>query len=154
MSKKKQKKVLASLTYTFKLAHLWENFLDQYFKETNITIKQFLLLLTIREKFKQPPSISEVAAESGSSHQNIKQIAVHLKKKEMLLLQPDTVDKRFLRLNVTPSGEAFIDTHYQELTRLFTKVFKKEKSKEIQHLNDTMERLIEQSKKRLNKLSE
>lgn len=154
MAKKKQQKVLQSLTLTFKLAHLWENFLDQYLKSTNITIKQFLLLLTVRDKFDNNPVISDLAAETESSHQNIKQIALQLKRKGFVQFKKEPTDKRFLRINITNSGNEFIEMHMNEITTLFTKIFKKEKSKDVQKLNELLEELIGQSKKRLTRISE
>ena len=154
MSKKKQQKVLQSLTLTFKLAHVWENFLDQYLKSTNITIKQFLLLLTIRDKFDNHPAISDLAVETESSHQNIKQIALQLKNKNFVQFKKDPTDKRYLRIIITNAGNKFIEMHMNEITTLFTKIFKKEKSKDVQKLNELLTELIGQSKKRLIRISE
>ena len=154
MSKKKQQKVLQSLTLTFKLAHVWENFLDQYLKSTNITIKQFLLLLTIRDKFDNNPAISDLAVETESSHQNIKQIALQLKNKNFVQFKKDPTDKRYLRIIITNAGNKFIEMHMNEITTQFTKIFKKEKSKDVQKLNELLTELIGQSKKRLIRISE
>lgn len=154
MLKKKQEKVLESLTLAFKLTHLWEHFLEQYFKNTNITIKQYLLLITVRDKFKDTPAISEVAGEMESSHQNIKQIALHLKRKGLLSIKKDNADKRFLRLELTSDGHGFVDAHLGELMKIFAKIFKKEKTKDIKKFNAMLEGLINQSKKRLDKVME
>jgi DNA-binding MarR family transcriptional regulator len=153
MGKKKQEKVLETLTLTFKLSHLWEHFLDAYFKNSHVTIKQFLLLLTIRDEFDKHPAISEIAAATESSHQNIKQIALHLKEKSLITINSDPTDKRISRIALTNAGENFINEHLGELIKMFTKIFKKEKIKDIRKLNKLLEDLIGESKKRLDKIT-
>ncbi len=153
MAKKKQHAVLESLTLAFKLSQLWENFLDQYLKATNITIKQYLLLLTIRDKFENSPVISQLADKTASSHQNIKQITIQLKNKGYVQLKKDATDKRFLRVHMTTSGNEFIESHMNGITKAFTKIFKKEKLKNIERFNSLLGELIDQSQKRLHKIS-
>ena len=57
--------------------------------------------------FDKPPTIKEVAKEMGSSHQNVKQVALKLEQKGLLSLQKDKRDARVTRLKLTENSYDF-----------------------------------------------
>ncbi|APH14975.1 marR family protein [Clostridium sporogenes] len=78
-----------------KLETLGNNFLGEF------TTKQWFFMLILMNFFKEPPTLSELASEMGTSHQNAKQIAIKLEEKGFLVVKKDTKDKRVLRLTPT-----------------------------------------------------
>lgn len=64
--------------------------------------------VNINEFFKEPPTLSELALEIGTSHQNAKQIAIKLEEKGFLVVKKDTKDKRVLRLTPTNKIEKYV----------------------------------------------
>ncbi|MDU5117998.1 MAG: MarR family transcriptional regulator [Clostridium botulinum] len=78
-----------------KLETLGNNFLGE------LTTKQWFFMLILMNFFKEPPTLSELALEMGTSHQNAKQIAIKLEKKGFLVVNKDIKDKRVLRLTPT-----------------------------------------------------
>lgn len=87
-----------------------DTLLGRELKEHDLTTKQWLLIIVVENSFKHDPSIKEVAEAMGSSHQNVKQVALKLEKKGFLSLEKDKNDARILRIKLTDR----IDTFAQE----------------------------------------
>ncbi len=113
-----------------KLETLGNNFLGE------LTTKQWFFMLILMNFFKEPPTLSELAAEMGTSHQNTKQIAIKLEEKGFLVVKKDTKDKRVLRLIPTNKIEKyaklredkdyfFIEKFFNVLTKEEVKIFTK-----------------------------
>jgi DNA-binding MarR family transcriptional regulator len=81
--------------------------LEREFNKFDITTKQWFLSIIIDNLFDSPPTIKEVAREMGSSHQNVKQIALKLEQKGLLILEKDREDARVTRLKLTENGHDF-----------------------------------------------
>lgn len=69
---------------------------DSFYDE--ITVKQFFLLICLGLFEEDAPTLNELAQVMGSSHQNVKQIALKLEKIGFVSLIKDKVDKRKLRV--------------------------------------------------------
>lgn len=91
----------------FVTANLLETLLDRAFAPYGITVKQWLLLITITSLFREPPTIKQVAGTMGTSHQNVKQVARNLEKRGFLRLVKDAKDARVTRLVTTEACHAF-----------------------------------------------
>lgn len=89
------------------VANKMDTLLDRVLNKYNITSKQWFLLLILFNLFEYPPTIKEVAKEMGSSHQNVKQVALKLKEKGMLKLEKDKNDLRVTRLIATEKSYGF-----------------------------------------------
>lgn len=89
------------------VANKMDTLLDRVLNKYNITSKQWFLLLILFNLFEYPPTIKEVAKEMGSSHQNVKQVALKLKEKGMLKLEKDKNDLRVTRLIATEKSYDF-----------------------------------------------
>ena len=63
-----------------------------------LTTKQWYLLIHLISFFREPPTLSALAAEMDTSHQNAKAIALKLQEKGYLELVKDKKDKRTLRV--------------------------------------------------------
>lgn len=81
--------------------------LEREFKEFGVTTKQWFLSETINSLFDSPPTLKEVANEMGSSHQNVKQVAMKLQQKGLLTLEKDKKDARVTRLKMTEQSQDF-----------------------------------------------
>ena len=88
-------------------ANKLDTLLDRTLRKYNITSKQWFLLLGVMSLFDGPPTLKEVAKEMGSSHQNVKQLALKLQEKEMLTLEKDSQDQRVTRIVVGKKSFAF-----------------------------------------------
>ncbi|WP_334074998.1 MULTISPECIES: MarR family winged helix-turn-helix transcriptional regulator [Paenibacillus] len=89
------------------VANKMDTLLDRALNKHNITSKQWFLLLILFNLFEHPPTIKEVAKEMGSSHQNVKQVALKLEEKGMLKLERDKKDLRATRLVATGKSHDF-----------------------------------------------
>jgi len=84
-----------------------ETLLDRAFARYNITVKQWLLMISITSLFAEPPTVKQVAGAMGTSHQNVKQIALNLEKNGFLRLEKDAYDARATRLVLTEAARSF-----------------------------------------------
>lgn len=91
----------------FVTANLLETLLDRAFAPHGVTVKQWLLLITITSLFREPPSVKQAAEAMGTSHQNVKQVALNLQKSGFLRLEKDAHDARVTRLVTTDACRAF-----------------------------------------------
>lgn len=91
----------------FLTANLLETLLDRAFAPHGITVKQWLLLITITSLFREPPTVKQVAEAMGTSHQNVKQVALNLEKGGFLRLLKDEHDARVTRLVTTEKCRTF-----------------------------------------------
>ena len=97
----------AAFGMLFVATNLLETLLDRAFARYNITVKQWLLMISITSLFAEPPTIKQVAGAMGTSHQNVKQIALNLQKSGFLRLEKDANDARATRLVTTEAVRAF-----------------------------------------------
>lgn len=89
------------------VANKMDTLLERTLSKFNITSKQWFLLLVLLNAFDKPPTIKELAKEMGSSHQNVKQVALKLQDKGMLLIEKDKKDLRASRLVPTEKSYKF-----------------------------------------------
>ena len=83
------------------VANKIDTLLERELKEYDITFKQWFLTIVLENSFDSPPTIKEVAKAIGTSHQNVKQIALKLEKKGLIALEKDKKDGRITRLRLT-----------------------------------------------------
>jgi len=89
------------------VANRMDTLLDRALKEYDITAKQWFLTVVIENSFDKPATIKEVAREMGTSHQNVKQVALKLEQKGMVALEKDKKDARVTRIRVTEESYKF-----------------------------------------------
>lgn len=91
----------------FLLSRYWEGILDAGLRETGITAKQLFMLALMEREFSEAPSISELAARSLTSHQNVMQMARSLQKRGFVVIEEDPVDRRVKKIRLTPHHRRF-----------------------------------------------
>jgi DNA-binding MarR family transcriptional regulator len=75
--------------------------LERELKEFDVTTKQWFLSETINSIFDYPPTLKELGNAMGSSHQNVKQVAIKLQEKDLQTLEKEKKDRRVMRLRMT-----------------------------------------------------
>lgn len=96
------------------VANKMDTLLERDLKEYDITFKQWFLTIVVENSFDSPPTIKETAKAMGTSHQNIKQIALKLEQKGLIALEKDKKDARVTRIRLT-------DLNFKLTERLQTK---------------------------------
>lgn len=89
------------------LANRIDTMLARELRPFDVTTKQWFLSVMIASLFEQPPTVMEVAKMMGSSHQNVKQVALKLAEKNLLRLEKDPADARITRLVMTEYSQEF-----------------------------------------------
>lgn len=90
----------------FVVSNRLETILEREFNRFGVTVKQWFLSIVIDKLFDRPPTVKQAARAMGSSHQNVKQIALKLSDKGMLRLEKDERDARATRLRLTGESRA------------------------------------------------
>jgi len=101
-----------------------DTMLEREFRRFDITTKQWFLSVIIDNLFDNPPTMKEAAKEMGSSHQNVKQVALKLEQKGLLNLQKDKRDARITRLKLTENSYNFWEKVRKEGTTFTQALFK------------------------------
>ena len=105
------------------------------------TMKQWLLTAAVAHCGAIPPKLSEVAELMGSSHQNVKQIALKLEEKGFLRLARDPRDSRALRLILTEKSNLYWENRQTEDERFLRELFAGFSPAEINALSDGIDKL-------------
>ena len=94
---------------------------DSFYSE--FSAKQWHLLLYVQGFRNSPPTLNELAAQMGTSHQNTRQMVSRLEKKGFLSLSPDPDDRRKTRIELTercaPLWEKYQQLQEQSIQALF-----------------------------------
>jgi len=89
------------------LSNKLDTLLDREMIPFGMTSKQWFLLLVVSTLFDKAPTIKEAAKAIGTSHQNVKQMALKLEQKGFLKLEKDSRDARATRLKPTEYSMTF-----------------------------------------------
>lgn len=81
------------------LAQRMRTLMDQHLAADGLTTQQ-ATLITVVDAI-GTPTLSETAAAMGTTHQNVRQIAAALQRKDFLTVDPDPTDRRAVRLRTT-----------------------------------------------------
>jgi MarR family transcriptional regulator, transcriptional regulator for hemolysin len=91
----------------FILANRVDTILERVLQKYNISSKQWFLSICVASLFEKDPSLKELAKESGTSHQNVKQVALKLQEKTLFELYKDPKDARTTRVKLTENSTEF-----------------------------------------------
>lgn len=131
----------------FQLSNELQKYLDKILSEYDMTGKQFLLLIVIGTFENGDPTLGEITKRFGSSHQNVKQIAMKLEKKGYIEIKTDVNDTRVRRFKLTDKSIQFWDERDEDDLRRFVQLFAGIENKEIDDLQNGMEKIYENIKK-------
>lgn len=116
--------------------------LDREFKQFDVTTKQWFLSESIKSLFDEPPTTKELAGEMGSSHQNIKQVALKLQQKGLLKLVKDKKDARVTRFNLTERSRDFWKKTEPKGAIFRAKMFKEMDKEDIARTRAVLEKML------------
>jgi len=125
----------------FIVANRVDTMLEREFKQFGITTKQWFLSVIIDKLFDKPPTMKEVAKEMGSSHQNVKQVALKLEQKGLLILQKDKKDARVTRLKLSENSYDFWTKISGEGTSFTQALFKNIEEDELKVARRVMQKM-------------
>ncbi|MFZ5989328.1 MAG: MarR family winged helix-turn-helix transcriptional regulator [Bacillota bacterium] len=108
-----------------------------------MTIRQWLMTVAVAQYKDNPPTLSEVAMIMGSSHQNVKQLAMKLKENGFLAIEKDKEDQRVIRLMLTKKSCSFWKRWQLDVKNLLTGIFKDMNKEEIEVLYNCLNKLYE-----------
>lgn len=124
------------------VANQMDTLLERELKEHNLTTKQWLLTIVVQNIFDHDPTIKEVAKGMGSSHQNVKQVALKLAQKGFVVMEKDPNDARITRIKLTDAVDSF-GKESQKKSEIFTeKLFHGITAEELAMTRSAFEKLL------------
>lgn len=105
-------------------ANRLDTMLERELKKFGLTGKQWMLAVVVQNLFDSPPTIKQAAAAMGSSHQNVKQMALKLQGKGVLIMEKDRHDGRVTRLRLAEGSESFWESTRPRGERFMAAVFR------------------------------
>jgi DNA-binding MarR family transcriptional regulator len=124
------------------VANQMDTMLERELKEHNLTTKQWLLTVVVANTFDHDPTIKEVAKGMGSSHQNVKQVALKLEQKGFVVMEKDPHDARITRIKLTDAVASFGKASQQKSVNFTEKLFKGLSAQEMAMTRSTLEKLL------------
>jgi DNA-binding MarR family transcriptional regulator len=139
--------VTTSHQYVFGSIFLLSNKLqvlgDQYLAVDGITLRQWFLTVIIKQFGPQKgPTLTEAARLMGTSHQNVKQIALKLVEKKFLVLEKNDHDGRSTRLKLTEKSNAFWDSKSAELELFLKRLFSETSHDQVESAEELFKKLL------------
>ena len=123
----------------FFLDTIIQNAGDKFF--TEITTKQWFLLLSIIRSGAESPTLTEVSRIIGYSTQNVKKLAVHLEKAGLVELQKDINDSRALRIALTKKCFKYLESRKEKENEFIEKLYDGITDEEINIMASTLKKL-------------
>lgn len=124
------------------IANRMDTLLTRELSEFDMTTKQWFLLATIKSVFDNPPTMKAAAREMGSSHQNIKQVALKLEQKGLLSLQKNKEDARVTRLEMTEQSYEFLEKTQPRGTVFIEEVFNGIEKEDLSSTRVVLEKIL------------
>lgn len=115
---------------------------DQVLGE-EMTISQWLLSMGIAQFGDSSPTLGEVAHLMGTSHQNVKQLALKLRERGFLEIEKDFQDLRLIRLKLTHRNKNFCKRRQIQMQDFLIELFKNLSQQEMDTLCDCLNKLYE-----------
>lgn len=125
----------------FVLANRVDTLLDRALKKFNVSSKQWFLSICVASLFDHDPSLKELAKESGSSHQNVKQVALKLQDKNLLELYKDPKDARTTRVKLSEYSNEFWKLSDQDSNEFMNQLFKDISNDELESVRKVFTKL-------------
>ena len=126
----------------FVVSNRLDTSLEREFSRFGVTTKQWFLTIVIDRLFDQPPTIKQTAHAMGSSHQNVKQLALKLSGKGLLKLERDERDTRATRLRLTEEGHTLWNKVRTQRDAFNEKLFDGVSEVDLKTARSVMEKLL------------
>lgn len=132
--------ILGSL---FIVANKLDKIMDKELKPFDITSKQWILSAVIDTLFDEPPTIKEAANEMGSSHQNIKQVALKLENRGLLNIEKDKSDGRVSRLVMSEESDTFWKSTHEKGNLFTNNMFEGIEDEKLSIFRETLGKILD-----------
>jgi DNA-binding MarR family transcriptional regulator len=126
----------------FVVSNRLDAILEREFSRFGVTAKQWFLSGVIDRLLDQPPTIKQAARAMGSSHQNVKQLALKLNLKGLLDLEKDERDTRATRLSLTQEGRSLWKKVRMQRDAFNERLFDGINEQELKTVKSVMEKLM------------
>lgn len=108
---------------------------------TEITTKQWFLLISIIRSGIKSPTLTEVSRIIGYSRQNVKKLAVHLENAGLVELKKDVNDSRVLRITLTERCFKYFESRKEKEDEFIQNLYDGITDEEIDMMSSIMEKL-------------
>ncbi|MDX9871067.1 MAG: MarR family transcriptional regulator [Clostridia bacterium] len=136
---------LKEKAYIFGMIFMLSNKLQILGDKTDplLTVKQWLLLAGVLRCESNAPTLSEIAAQIGSSRQNVKKTASILARAGYVLMNKDADDARVLRISLTNTCLEHLKKRDKMEQRFLEKLFAGFAPEELSLLSQAIQKLEE-----------
>lgn len=107
----------------FILANRVDTLMERALSKFGVSTKQWFLSVCVASLFDEDPSLKDLAKVSGSSHQNVKQVALKLEAKDLMNLYKDPKDARVTRVKLSEASPAFWAQSDQDATQFLAELY-------------------------------
>ncbi len=111
--------------------------------QTAVSTKQYFLLVTLQQFRSHIPSLSELAEFMACTRQNVKKLALALAEKGMIVLLPDDMDQRVLRVHLTAEGDAYVSERTIQEQAFYEQLFQNLSDVQISYLETGLLKMAE-----------
>ncbi len=125
----------------FVLSNRVDTLLERALQKFDISSKQWFLSICVASLFDHHPSLKELAKESGSSHQNVKQVALKLQEKNLLDLYKDPKDARTTRVKLSEYSYDYWQKTDQDSSEFMMNLFKDISDEEMNNVRSVFYKL-------------
>jgi DNA-binding MarR family transcriptional regulator len=127
----------------FMVANKMDTLLERELNHFGVTSRQWFLSVCVATAFEKPPTLKELANISGTSYQNVKQVALKLQAKNLMRLRKDSNDARVTRVELTPESTAFWAQTEGDSALFMEKLYRGISEQEFAATRKTMEKLMD-----------
>ncbi|MGB7595381.1 MAG: hypothetical protein WBL80_07425 [Erysipelotrichaceae bacterium] len=127
----------------FMVANKMDTLLERELNRFGVTSRQWFLSICTASVFEKPPTLKELASVSGTSYQNVKQVALKLQLKNLMRLRKDPDDARTTRVELTPESVGFWAQTEGDSKIFMEKLYRGITPEEFAQTRSTLEKLMD-----------
>lgn len=109
--------------------------------DERITVRQWMVLLTILHLPEDKASYSQIADKMGCTKQNVKHIIDSLQKKNYVFWEKNEKDKRAVNIRITKECREIMEEYYKKGNEYLENVFGNFEEKELENLWELLKKI-------------
>ncbi|WP_143315403.1 MarR family winged helix-turn-helix transcriptional regulator [Clostridium sp. HBUAS56017] len=109
--------------------------------DKRITVRQWMVLLTILHLPENNASYSRIADKMGCTKQNVKHIIDSLQKKNYVILEKNEKDKRAINIKITTECSEIMKEYYKNGDKYLKNIFSNFEEKELKTLWESLKKI-------------
>ncbi|WPC40096.1 MarR family transcriptional regulator [Clostridium sp. JS66] len=109
--------------------------------DERITVRQWMVLLTILHLPEDKASYSQIADKMGCTKQNVKHIIDSLQKKNYVFWEKNEKDKRAVNIRITKECREIMEEYYKKGNEYLEDVFGNFEEKELENLWELLKKI-------------